>query len=615
MRLVPIIPIILMTTAAGIATGQLLGRDVPQPLELSLKTTEIELQYSDVFDINRCIPQQGTERGLQIRLPAQLSGRVYYGPWELEADPPRPRLRKSTRLRDGEADLNLASLMNYPNDIADFDQRQEGDVALQFEIWDPDAAEVMVIRRTVHFRFVDGRFQRALTFVEEPFYSCEVSDGVPVPVISFAADRPVDARVLVEKREPYLSPRGQRRHEVRLTGLPPESTHLYSVEITAQGETTRSRNYTFRAPPLPGGTQPFTAILLSDCRAGVGAGEQSVEGVNHAVLQQLLSLARAYDPGLILFPGDLVNGWTDQPDAYRRQLRSFKRAVGSTAGSIPLFTGMGNHESLLDFYDDGSRWGVALDRMPYATQSAEALFAAEFANPGGGPPPESAAAPPYDETVYALPWGEVLFIMLNSNYWFSTHPEQYGGNVEGGMLDAQLAWLREQVNRAQADPAVRWIVYATHEPTFPNGGHLHDAMWYNGGAPADNRGRDRREVIERRDRWWSIVAGASKSLLVVHGDEHNYCRMLVDAETSVYADGSGNPAFRYPVWQIVSGGAGAPYYTQADTPWRDSVIRFSTQQHFVAVEFNAGSAYLRTVAASGQVIDEDELSRIRPAHD
>jgi hypothetical protein len=201
--------------------------------------------------------------------------------------------------------------------------------------------------------------------------------------------------------------------------------------------------------------------------------------------------------------------------------------------------------------------------------------------------------------------------MLNSNYWFSSDPENYGGNVEGGMLDRQLEWLQEQITSADADPDISWIVYATHEPTFPNGGHSHDAMWYNGGAPEDNHGRDRTEVVERRDRWWSMIAGSPKSLLVVNGDEHNYSRMLVNSETPVYLNGSGNSGFQYPVWQIVTGGAGAPYYTQAQMPWSDAVVSFTTRQHFISLQFEPEQVLLQVIGVNGELIDEAELSRIR----
>ncbi|MBL7033650.1 MAG: fibronectin type III domain-containing protein, partial [Candidatus Delongbacteria bacterium] len=325
------------------ATAQLLGRDVTLPPELRLRPAgEIELQYSDLFDINRCILKQGTVSGLLVHLPPQLEGRIYYGSWELEANPPRPRLRRGPRLQDGATELNLASLTHYPNDIADFGGRQEGDLFLQFEIWDETAAEVVILHRTVHFRVQNGLFQRTVTLVAPPFYSCVVEAGLPLPVISFAADRPVDARVLVAGVEPFVSQQGQRRHEVKLPGLPPQTTYVYRVELNAPDETILSREYTFTTPPLPGAGEPFRAILMSDSRAGVGAGTHAVEGVNHAVLSQLAANAWRLDPDLLLFPGDLINGWCDQPDAFRRQLRSFKSALSFLSPTVPIFTGIGN---------------------------------------------------------------------------------------------------------------------------------------------------------------------------------------------------------------------------------------------------------------------------------
>ncbi len=607
---------ILITFALLIATTislakPVLGRNVTPPSDYPLRAVEPALQYSQAFDLDRCIQEQGTERGLLITLPSELNGRVYYGVRELGTDPPRPRLRKSVALREGRAELNLAAFARYPYDISNFAERQESDFFLQFEIWDPASSSTLLVNRIVHVRYLDGVYQRALTLVEGPVYSCEVDAGQPVPVISLVADRPVEARVLLSGHDPFVSRQEKCRHEVRLTGLQSGSTYQYQVEISKGDETTLSPLYTMTTPPLPGNRDTFRAIFMSDCRAGVGAGEQAVEGVNHTVLGQLAAQAWQQQPDLILFPGDLINGWTNDPGTFLREIRSFKRALGWLLPAVPLFAGMGNHETLLHYYDDGSRWGIGLDRTPCATHSAEALFALEFANPTAAPQPESEQAPPYSETVYTLPWGQVLFIMLNSNYWFSSDPENYGGNVEGGMLDRQLDWLQEQINSADANPDINWIVYATHEPTFPNGGHPQDAMWYNGGEPENNHGRDRSEVVERRDRWWSMIASSPKSLLVVNGDEHNYSRTLIDSGTPVYSDGSSNLGFQYPVWQIVTGGAGAPYYTQAQLPWSEAVVCFDTRQHFISLQFEPEQVILQATGISGELIDEEELSRIR----
>jgi hypothetical protein len=603
--------IILLTVTTGSLAGPILGRDVTLPTEYPLRAIETSLEYSPIFDIEQCIPELGTEKGLFVNLPADLSGRVYYGVRELTADPPRVRLRKSVALQEGAAELNLKAFTRYPYDISRFNERQESDFFLQFEIWDAASSSTLLVHRIIHVRLVDGIFHRALTLVEGPIYSCEVDAGVPVPVISLVADRPAEAQVLITGHNPFVSHEDNSRHEIKLTGLLPATVYEYQVEISSDDETTRSPLYTLTTPPLPGDADTLRAILMSDCRAGVGAGEQAVEGVNFTVLGQLAAQALLLEPDLMLFPGDLINGWTNDPGTYLRELRSFKRTLGWLLPTVPFFAGMGNHETLLHFYDDGGRWGIGLDRTPYATHSAEALFAAEFANPTAAPQPESEQAPPYTETVYALPWGKVLFLMLNSNYWFSTDPENFGGNVEGGMLDNQLDWMQKQITSADADPDISWIVYATHEPTFPNGGHPQDAMWYNGGTPENNYGRDRSEVIERRDRWWSMIASSSKSLLVFNGDEHNYSRTLVDSDTPVYLDGSSNHDFKYPVWQIVSGGAGAPYYTQAQVPWSDAVLRFDTRQHFVLLQFEPEKVMLQARGIDGVLVDEVELSRIR----
>jgi hypothetical protein len=282
------------------------------------------------------------------------------------------------------------------------------------------------------------------------------------------------------------------------------------------------------------------------------------------------------------------------------------------AAQIPVLTGMGNHEILYEGYDVGWEYPLAFDRWPYASESSEAVFAREFCNPRNGPEPEFPGGPPYKENVYSVQWGNVLILMLNTNYWYSALPETWGGNLEGVIMDGQLDWLEKRIRQAAADSTVDWIIYTTHEPTFPNGGHLEDGMWYSGGAPEFNDGFDRRWVLERRDRWWKLVSGCSKSLAVIHGDEHNYSRLLVDDRMPVYPDGSVQPDFRYPVWQIISGGGGAPYYRQGRAPWSDRVASFSTQQHLVLLRVSGRRVDLEAVSRSGEIIDTCRLDVIRP---
>ncbi|RZN64451.1 MAG: hypothetical protein EF806_03660 [Candidatus Methanoliparum thermophilum] len=140
--------------------------------------------------------------------------------------------------------------------------------------------------------------------------------------------------------------------------------------------------------------------------------------------------------------------------------------------------------TLLRIYDDGSKYGAELDRWPYSTDSAEAVFANEFFNPTNGPQTSDGRRPTYKENVYSFQYGPVKIIAFN-NYWFSSNPEKYGGLPEGYIMDDQLEWIRDELDSAESDLITRYVILFAQEPVLPNGGYIGDAMWYDG----DNNAR------------------------------------------------------------------------------------------------------------------------------
>jgi hypothetical protein len=131
---------------------------------------------------------------------------------------------------------------------------------------------------------------------------------------------------------------------------------------------------------------------------------------------------------------------------------------------MPIYEAVGNHEALMDVYEDGSTYGICFDK-PDGTNtntdtdtdtdntntdagtdtstsignSAEAVFAEEFVNPRDSfPQPENDSSPSYTENAYYFDYANSRFIVLNTNYWYSSHPVDYGGNLEGYVMDNQL---------------------------------------------------------------------------------------------------------------------------------------------------------------------------------
>ncbi|MBT8492279.1 MAG: hypothetical protein KJO07_04400, partial [Deltaproteobacteria bacterium] len=73
-------------------------------------------------------------------------------------------------------------------------------------------------------------------------------------------------------------------------------------------------------------------------------------------------------------------------------------------------------------------------------------------------------------------------------------------------------------------------------------------------------------------------------------------------------DSSVTKAAVHPFAQIITGGAGAPYYQQeTHVPWTGKVARFSTRQHYVRIEVSASGAVVKAIDIGGKTFDEFQL--------
>ena len=155
-------------------------------------------------------------------------------------------------------------------------------------------------------------------------------------------------------------------------------------------------------------------------------------------------------------------------------------------------------------------------------------------------------------------------------------------------------WLKRELKSADRDETVRFVVLFAQEPLFPNGGHVGDAMWYHGNNNVRAWSLDARSgklepmpkgMLEVRDELVRAIAASPKVAVVLGGDEHNYHRTLIgprvpigdirkddrnhDGRIDLKAGESASRlgGLRRSTWYIVSGGGGAPYYGEEETPW------------------------------------------------
>jgi hypothetical protein len=297
------------------------------------------------------------------------------------------------------------------------------------------------------------------------------------------------------------------------------------------------------------------------------------------------------------FTGDMISGYRTNMDVMRLEYNNWMNAVGPFAHYFPVIMGMGNHESLGHVFLD-STLGVRIfiDRFPYENESSEALFAEVVVNPHNGPDSEDGSLydptpgqrdfPSYDENVFYYTYDNVAMISLNSDYWYTPTLEAIpiiGGNNHGYIMDNQLNWLRKTVRKLEKDDNIDHIFVTIHTPFFPNGGHVHDDMWYHGDntpRPWINGNPVEKGIIERRDQILDLLINKSeKTAALLTGDEHNYCKTLIGPDTKIYLDEYEGKKLKIsrPIYQINNGAAGAPYYAQETTPWTPFTSGFTTQ--------------------------------------
>lgn len=493
-----------------------------------------------------------------------------------------------------EARYPVKALVKPKYDVQGTRDTGRGQFIYRIQMLDPATGRAVLEDGRVNLRCAPPPCERGAEFVQlptlvlGPFLDLV---GPRAATISFETDVPTAAEVWVRNREGAVhrtrSPRAATEHEVRLTGLTPGTFYRYMVVYgDARGEVATEPHGTLRTSS----DAPYLRVaVMSDSRAGYGVATAAYHGVNRSALSGLVTQAFVRGADLMVFAGDLIDGYTTVPGAYARQLDAWRESVEPVAMHVPIYEAMGNHELLSD------AWSVGWMSDRAGEANSETLFARAVVNPKNGPA-AAKNAPPYEENVYSFDRGPVHFVVLNTNYayrshhWRTDHPAYPRGHYEGEVTDAQLAWLDRDLSTARTRGARHILVFA-HEPAFPNGGHVNDAMYYSGRFEP---------VLDRRRRFWGLLV-KHRVLAAFFGDEHNYSRTRVDADV--------DPTFARTVWQVITGGAGAPFYAQDRTvPWADKVERFENGHHFVMLDIAGDRVSLEARDAAGQVRDRAVLT-------
>ena len=182
-------------------------------------------------------------------------------------------------------------------------------------------------------------------------------------------------------------------HEVRLTGLKPNTTYFYYVisELPPEGDFPSdmpryvwSGINSFKTAPPPG--KPFKFVVYGDSRSNPDV---------HAGLVKLMMKA---EPDLILHTGDLVGNGR----YYSQWDEQFFEPLKPLISSVPIWPAIGNHE-----------------RSHYN-------FFRFFSLPG-------------NEAWYSFDWGDAHFLVIDTEYDFGPGSEQYEF-IERDLSESKAKW-------------------------------------------------------------------------------------------------------------------------------------------------------------------------------
>lgn len=599
-----------------------------------LSACVVEEKGTLVLDISRA----GTLLDGSLLDAQHVSGRVCAGPWPFEAEESGyayRRFRLDSPVEKGRAVLPLKGLFN--ENLNSEGWTSEASVLVRVELSkDREGPDQKLAFADIPLRFrKEGDQLRRLPALLEGPLLCKMDSRTPGQVV-VALKTDLPAQLAVEVEGVGLTPVAESgsSHEIQLAGLPVNRDLRYRVLLDGLPATE------WLDLRLPGpGPEPVRFAFFGDSREEDGGGDRGYRGVNLHALEQLLGQAYVHDADFLLMGGDLITGYTIWPEDFRSQLQAWKQAAAGFWRERPVFAGIGNHETLLRIFKGPEVDWLGMDRWPYASESAEAVFAQSMCNPANGPAQSDPELPGYEETVFSTRMGCVTAIVFNNTWWYTEHAEKMGGCPQGYLLEDQLLWLEQEIRAAQADPACRHIVYVTHEPVFPTGGHVKDSMWHRGNnavrawkAQSDGQLQPLGEgVIDVRNRLVNLIAASPKSAVVLSGHEHVYSRMLLTPQVPAGdparddPDGdqrlceAGEPCSPLPglarnLWFITNGGA-SPYYAEEPTPWGAwwkaqaeprSGYRFTSQQAVLVFEADERGLALTVYNPFGEQIEHLE---------
>ncbi len=564
------------------------------------------------------------ENGILLDLGLEVKeGRVYFGFIKQgDGKNPLPVFYKSyLEIKDGKVEIPIKKLDGEYDMIA-WEETGYGKLGYRIQKENGD----LLYDGKINFVVENNLFYPITSVIEGPFINNVTEKSA---TLSFETNNLGDniKKMEIEVKlngEQIPIIQGKNHYEIEFKNLKTNTKYNYSIKIGDQIE-----EYYFETALPKGSKESFSFAYSSDSRHGTGGGSRRIEGVNADIISRSSSVAQLKEVKFYQFTGDMINGYLSSEQQTDLEYSNWKRSIEPYAHYIPFYIGMGNHEVVTSNFNIDNKSELSIDKFPYETKSAEAIFAKNFVLPKSNlksednskydPNKQTNDFPSYEENVYSYTYGNMAMIVLNSNYWYSpalSKDTSTSGNLHGYIMDNQLEWLKNILNIYEKDADIDYIFVTQHTPAFPNGGHVGDDMWYDGdnskrafvsGKPVE------KGIIDRRDEYLELLMKNSKVVGMLTGDEHNYNRLLIDKNTNIYpknweGEKINNKDWFRPLWQINNGASGAPYYSIERTPWTESLKFFTTQTAVTIFHINEstkGQIRIETINPETLSIIED----------
>ncbi|MCY7350893.1 MAG: metallophosphoesterase [Cytophagaceae bacterium] len=295
-------------------------------------------------------------------------------------------------------------------------------------------------------------------------------------------------------------------HTLRLTPLLPNQRYFYSIEAAEPFAVLEaSANHFFTTPPQAGVTKKTRIWVLGDFGNETTAPQTPKRQQDSVIvaIQDFMQQNATGPMDLWLWLGDnAYDAGTDaeyQTSIFNKTWARYDWAFRQT----PFYATPGNHEykSGPPSLPSGERYDRANHQIHYYD------VVSNFKNAEAGGEPSGT------ERYFSFNHSNIHFISLDTygtDKPYATKPEAKASIL--APTSQQGGWLRRDLTKAQADPAIHWIIVFTHMPPYTGGTHDSDAD-----ADDDNElGHVRRNLIPLLDSF--------KVDLVLTGHSHAYER-------------------------------------------------------------------------------------------